>query len=66
MSPEKWRYFRIGLVVFALVASLVIYEQGGFAAMGLVGVGILILAFALVGLLLYYYVKDRSEDPPWS
>jgi len=31
--------------------------------MGLVGLGILLLAFAAIGLLLYYFVKDRPEDP---
>ena len=30
MNREKWRNFGIALVVFALVASLVIYVQGGF------------------------------------
>ncbi len=63
MSPEKWRYFRIAFVVFAPVASLVIYDQGGFASLGLVGLGILLLAFAAVGFLLYNFVKDNPEDP---
>jgi len=63
MSPEKWRSFRIAFVVSVLVASLVIYDQGGFGSMGLVGLGILLLAFAAIGLLLYYFVKDRPEDP---
>jgi hypothetical protein len=31
--------------------------------MGLVGFGILISAFASVGLLLYLYVKENPEDP---
>ena len=63
MSSEKWRYFRIALVVFALVASLVIYDKGGFASLGLVGLGILLLTFAAVGFFLYYFVKDSPEDP---
>jgi len=63
MSPEKWRSFRIAFVVSVLVASLVIYDQGGFGSMGLVGLGILLLAFTAIGLLLYYFVKDRPEDP---
>ncbi len=63
MSLEKWRSFRIAFVVSVLVASLVIYDQGGFGSMGLVGLGILLLAFAAIGLLLYYFVKDRPEDP---
>ena len=63
MSPEKWRSLRIAFVVSVLVASLVIYDQGGFGSMGLVGLGILLLAFAAIGLLLYYFVKDRPEDP---
>ncbi len=63
MSSEKWRYFRIAFVVFALVASLSIYVQGGFDSLGLVGLGILLLAFAAVGFFLYYFVKDNPEDP---
>ena len=62
MSSEKWRYFRIAFVVFALVASLVIYDKGDFASLGLVGLGILLLAFAAVGCFLYYFVKDSPED----
>ncbi len=63
MNREKWRNFRIALVVFALVASLSIYDQGGFDSLGLVGLGILLLAFAAVGFLLYNFVKDNPEDP---
>ena len=63
MSLKKWRYFRAAFVVSVLVASLVIYDQGGFHSMGLVGLGILILAFAAVGLFLYFYVKENPEDP---
>ena len=63
MSSEKWRNFCIAFVVFALVASLSIDVQGGFASMGLVGLGILLLAFAAVACFLYYFVKDSPEDP---
>ncbi len=63
MSRGKWRNFSIALVVFAMVASLSIYVQGGFASLGLVGLGILLLAFAAVGFFLYYFVKDSPEDP---
>jgi hypothetical protein len=45
-----------------MVASLSIYVQGGFASLGLVGLGILLLAFAAVGCFLYYFVKDNPED----
>ena len=63
MSRGKWRNFSIALVVFALVASLSIYVQGGFDSLGLVGLGILLSAFAAVGFLLYYFVKGNPEDP---
>ena len=63
MSSDKWRYFSIALVVFAMVASLSIYLQGGFDSLGLGGLGILLLAFAAVGCFLYYFVKDSPEDP---
>ncbi len=63
MSREKWRYFSIALVVFAMVASLSIYVQGGFDSLGLVGLVILLLAFAAVGFSLYYFVRDNPEEP---
>ncbi len=63
MSSDKWRYFSIALVVFAMVASLSSYVQGGFDSLGLGGRGILLLAFAAVGCFLYYFVKDSPEDP---
>jgi len=62
MSSEKWRNFSIALVVFVMVAPLSIYVQGGFASLGLVGLGILLLAFTAVGCFLYYFVKDSPED----
>lgn len=63
MSPDKWRYFRIAFVVFAIVASLKIYEHGGFASMDLGSLAILLLAFAAVALAIYFFVKDEPEDP---
>ena len=63
MSRWKWRNFSIALVVFAMVASLSIYVQGGFDSLGLVGLGILSLAFAAVGFFLYRFVKGNPEDP---
>ena len=65
MNPGKWHYFRTALVIFVMVVSLVIYDQGGFGSMGLVGLGILLLAFAAVGLALYYFVKIDPEYPFW-
>ncbi len=65
MNSTKWRYFRIAFVVFALAASLMIYEQGGFKSMGLGGLVILLLAFAAVGLALYRFVTNshKPQDP---
>jgi hypothetical protein len=63
MNPEKWRYFRVAFVAFALVASVAIYEHGGFSSMGLGGLAILLLAFAAVALAVYLFVKDEPEDP---
>ena len=63
MSRGKWRNFSIALIVFAMVAFLSIYVQGGFASLELAGLGILLLAFAAVSFFLYYFVKDNPEDP---
>ena len=63
MSPRKWRYFRHAFVGFVLVASLMIYDQGGFTSMGLVGLGILLLALAAAGVAIYFFVRDEPEDP---
>ncbi len=45
------------------MASLVIYEQGGFEGMGYAGLGILLLAFAAVALAIYFFVRDEPEGP---
>lgn len=63
MNAEKRRYFGIAFVVFALVASLMIYLQGGFDSMQPSGLAILLVAFAAVGLLIYRFVRGNSEDP---
>ena len=65
MNSTRWRYFRIAFVVFALAASLMIYEQGGFESMGLGDLVILLLALAAVGLALYRFVRNshNPEDP---
>ena len=63
MSAEKWRYFGIAFVVFALVASLMIYLLGDFDSMQPSGLAILLVAFAAVGLLIYRFVRGNSADP---
>jgi hypothetical protein len=63
MNRKKWRSFRVAFVIFAIVASVEIYRQGGFASMGLGGLVILLLAFAAVALAIYLFVKDEPEDP---
>jgi len=63
MNAEKWRYFGIAFVVFALVASLMIYLQGDFDSMQPSGLAILLVAFAAVGFLIYRFVRDNSKDP---
>lgn len=63
MSPEKWRYFRYAFVAFVLVACLMVYDQGGFTSMGLVGLGILLLALTAVGVALYFFVRDEPDGP---
>lgn len=63
MNAEKRRYFGIAFVVFALVASLMIYLQGGFDSMQPSGLAILLVAFAAVGMLIYRFVRGNSADP---
>ena len=63
MSPEKWRGFGVAFIVFVVVASLMIFEQGGFDGIGFVGLGILLLAAAAVGASLYFFVKDEPGGP---
>ena len=62
MSPRKWRGFGIAFIVFVVVASLMIYKTGGFLEIGIVGVGILLLCAAVIGVLLYFFVRDEPED----
>lgn len=63
MTPQKWRFFRILLAVFLLTASLAIFVQGGFRSMGLVGLGLLLLAFAAVGVIVYLFVRGEPQGP---
>ena len=63
MNSKKWRYFGITFVVFVLTFSLMIFEQGGFDSMGPGGLAILLVSFAAVGMLIYRFVRDNSEDP---
>jgi hypothetical protein len=51
------------LIAFVLVASIMIYDQGGFTSMGLVGLGILLTAFAAVAVAIYFFVRDEPQDP---
>lgn len=39
-----------------------IYKTGGFLEIGIVGVGILLLCAAVIGVLLYFFVRDEPED----
>lgn len=63
MSPEKWRYFRHMVIAFSIVAGLMIYEQGGFSSLGLVGVGILLLALLASAVAIYFFVRDEPDEP---
>lgn len=62
MTPEKWRGFRIALVIFAIVVTAMIYDQGGFTSMGPAGVAILLIAFAAVAYFIYLYLKKAPDD----
>lgn len=62
MTPQKWRFFWILLVVFVVTASLMIYDQGGFRSMNPGGLGILLLAFAAVAAVIYFFVKETPDD----
>lgn len=63
MSPQKWRYFRHMIIAFSIVAGVMIYDQGGFTSLGLVGLGIVLLAFAAASIAIYFFVRDEPDEP---
>ena len=62
MTPEKWRKFAISFVVFVIVASVLIYDQGGFASIGRAGAAILLIALVAVAVALYVFVRQKPDD----
>ena len=62
MTPNKQKGFRISLIVFAVTAGVIMYEQGAFESMDLPAVAILLIGLGLVAFFLYRYISDNDTD----
>lgn len=62
MSKPKWQMFWAAVVVFLIVATSFLSSKGVFEEANFVVLGIVGLSFALVGVALYFFIKDRPED----
>ncbi len=62
MSRTKWQVFGSAFVVFLLMATSFLSKKGVFEEANLVILGMVGILFALVGLALYFFVKDRPDD----
>lgn len=62
MSKTKWQIFWGAFVIFLVMATSLLSKKGVFEKANLVVLGMVGFMFALVGVALYVYVKDRPED----
>lgn len=62
MSKVKWQMFWAAIVVFLILATSFLSKKGVFEGADIVVLCIVGLLFALVGVAVYFYVKDRPED----
>jgi len=62
MSKSKWQLFWIAIVVFLAVATAFLAEKGVFQEASIVVLAIVGISFAVIGVALYFYIRDRAED----
>ncbi len=62
MSKTKWQLFWAMVIVFLVMATSFLSEKGIFEEASLVVLGIVGFLFALVGVAVYFYVRDRPDD----
>lgn len=62
MSKSKWQLFWIAFLVFLIVAMAFLAEKGVFEGADVVVLALVGIMFALVGVALYFYIKNRAED----
>jgi cell division protein FtsW (lipid II flippase) len=62
MSKTKWQMFWAAVVVFLVIVTSFLSSKGVFEEADLVVLVIVGLLFALVGVALYLFIRDRPED----
>ncbi len=62
MSKSKWQMFWVALIVFLTVATAFLAKKGVFQYADVVVLALVGMMFAVVGIALYFYIKNRTED----
>ena len=62
MTRYKWQLFWVSTIAFLAVATAFLAKKGVFDEANLVVLVMIGFLFALVGVALYFYIKDRPED----
>ena len=62
MSKSKWQMYWIAIVVFLVMTTTFLARKGVFREADIVVLALVGLMFAVVGVALYFYIKNRAED----
>lgn len=63
MTNKKWLEFWSAIIIFLLMTTHYLFRKGVFNDADLVVLGIIGFLFCAVGVALYVYIKERTEDP---
>ncbi|MBT8083355.1 MAG: hypothetical protein KJO56_13095 [Gammaproteobacteria bacterium] len=64
MSRSKWQMFWAAFVVFLVLATYYLSEKGVFELHSLVVLSIVGVSFGIVGIALYFFIRDRPDHLP--
>ena len=62
MSKSKWQLYWIAIVGFLVMTTTFLARKGVFREADIVVFALVGLMFAVVGVALYFYIKNRAED----
>mgnify|MGYP001820397197 len=63
MTKRKWLEFWSAIIIFLLMTTYYLFRKGAFNNADLVVLGIVGFIFCVVGVAVYFYIKERTEDP---
>jgi uncharacterized membrane-anchored protein len=62
MSKGKWQMFWIAIVAFLTFATVFLAKKKVFQQADIVVLALVGMMFSVVGIALYFYIKNRAED----